>query len=271
MFRSIALGLVLLMSTWVAVQAQPVPIRIAVSTSWLESAIGDIAGEQASILRLCPPGTCPGHYDISPGAVKELRECRLLFRFHFQQGMDSRLRSFGAEIISITAPEGLCIPEKYLVACEEVCKVLIRTYPDHRTLFEKRQSSVRARLNKLKDELHEKISGAGLKGIRVLSSGHQAAFCEWLGLSVHSTFSGGESLTPGQIQSILKTSAQAQVRYVIGNKQEGLQAAETLAHHLKVPLVVFSNFPDMTEQQMDFDSLVRKNVRNLIEASHGSS
>ena len=72
----------------------PVHPQIATTTSYLEAAVHDLLGEDFSVLRLAEPGTCPGHFDIRPSQVLELRQCGVLLRFDFQAVTAGAQRQF---------------------------------------------------------------------------------------------------------------------------------------------------------------------------------
>ncbi|MCX8036348.1 MAG: metal ABC transporter substrate-binding protein [Candidatus Sumerlaeia bacterium] len=241
----------------------------AVTTSWLECCLRDIAGETPAIVRLCPPGTCPGHFDIAPQTYTRLRTCRAVFLFDFQRSLADKLTASGGAtpaIHSIPAPQGLCLPDSYLAGCRAVCDALAAMDADNAAFYEARYQETCGRIRALGSAVQEQIRAANLTGSRIIASGHQAAFCRWLGLDVVAVYSGGEASSPAQIESLLKQGSAANVRFVIANLQEGRQAGEALAWQLKAPLVVFSNFPSMESGQSRFDDLVAANVKALLDS-----
>jgi zinc transport system substrate-binding protein len=243
--------------------------KIAVSNSWLECCVRDLAGADCEIIRICPPGSCPGHFDVRPGAVSDLRDCRLLFLFDFQQSMSERLRAVSKDrldLISVAAPGGLCVPSTYLAGCEAIHAVLVEAYPEAHAALDTAMDSVRERMGALEDEVLERIQAAGLSGAPVVTSGHQEGFCRWLGLEPVGTYSGSETASPAQIDALLEKGSSSGARGVVANLQEGAQAGEALSHQLGAPLIVFSNFPSMSGGEMSFDALVRSNVNRLLEA-----
>jgi ABC-type Zn uptake system ZnuABC Zn-binding protein ZnuA len=130
--------------------------------------------------------------------------------------------------------------------------------------------AIEKRMKGLEQEIRSDMERAGLRGGIVLVSKHQEVFARWLGLNPVGTFRGGDTETPGPIQSALENAAKQPVRWVLANQQEGTELAQSLAKRLSVRLVVFSNFPGAAGDGLDrpgFDGLVRKNIGRLIEAS----
>ncbi len=240
---------------------------IAVTNSYLECAVRDLCPSGVTILCLAPPGMCPGHFDISPAQVRQLRNCRALLLFDFQQSIAeslSRLREGGLQMELIPAPAGLCVPDSYLATCRQVSRILAAVYPEKATQLAERLASIEERLQTLATDLRAAIAGAGAAAAGVLTSRHQAVFAEWLGLKPIATFIGSDLETVAGVDHCLKQAAGADVRFVIANRQEGTGLAEALAERLHAKAVVFSNFPESSEGVDGFDRLVRDNVGLLL-------
>ncbi len=243
--------------------------EIAVTNSYLECVVRDLWGQDAAVLCLAPPGMCPGHFDISPAQVRQLKGCRLLLRFDFQQGIEQRLermREGGLDMQAVQEPGGLCVPDTYTAICRQVCTILSRTYPQEAAQFEARLAAVEERLAKLATELRSSVTESGIASVAVLTSNHQVEFARWLGFEPVATFVGSDTETVANIDHCLKKAAGRDVRFVIANQQEGVALAQALADRCGAKAVVFSNFPQACERRCGFDRLLRDNVRLLCEA-----
>lgn len=242
---------------------------IAVTNSYLEAAVRDLCGDDAQIMALAPPGMCPGHFDISPGQVRQLGRCRILLLFDFQSQVEStlsRLRDNGLQMRRVDVPAGLCVPDTYLIACRQVAEILAGEFPERAEQLTRRLGLIEERLGALSDELRAAVSDAGSAAAPVLTSHHQAKFAEWLGLDAVATFVGSDTETVGHIDHALRQAAGRQVRFVIANQQEGTGLARALADRLSAQAVVFSNFPPQVAEGPMFDALLRVNVERLLEA-----
>ncbi|MBN1901651.1 zinc ABC transporter substrate-binding protein [Candidatus Sumerlaeota bacterium] len=245
-------------------------ILIGVTTSYLECAVRDIAGDMFDYVRIAPPGMCPGHFDLKPSQVQDLKKSVALFRFDFQNSLDEKMKNWNKDslvIYSIKAPEGLCIPDSYRLCLKEVYENLRKAFPEEIPLFASNYNNSSRRLDALEKECRKRIRDKELSGARVIASGHQEVFSRWLGLDVIATYSGGQSSSLNQLREILDKGKESGIRFIIANEQEGRQQAEALASHLRAPLVFFSNFPDMTPEQNRFDLLVRSNLDELERAT----
>ncbi len=242
---------------------------VAVTTSWLGCALTDVAGPDFQTVNLTSPGSCPGHFDMKPGQLQQVRRCRLLLRFDFQAGLEaklSRLKDEGLRVISIRAPEGLCVPGSYLSACREVSAALADVHPERADAFRRRVSEIETRMKQLSEKACDEVNSSGLSGTRVISSRHQEAFCRWLGLNVVATLLPPDSESVGGLRDTIATGRSMKTQLVIGNLQDGSRQASRVAGALGVGIVSFGNFPAMTENERTFDELVTNNVRTFIRS-----
>ncbi len=238
-------------------------VSIAVSNSYIESAIIDIIGREEKVLRLAEPGMCPGHFDIQPSQANKINKCKVLFRFDFQKLFEEQL-SKGATnpvVVSVKVNGGLCCPQTYLDITRQVAKAL--TDLELNDFSDKRLGEIEARLYQLEKQCKEEIVKAGLKDAPVLSSVHQKEFCAWLGLDVVGAFTAADITGFNEIEKAIAVGKFKNVKFIIANKPEGRRLADALAERLNAKVVVFGNFPE-DKDGVAFDSLVLNNLESLI-------
>lgn len=270
-----ALLLVLLSASLVLLgcqRAEPDPsvLRIATTTSYLEAVARDLLGADLQVVRLAEPGTCPGHFDLRPSQVQELRQCRLLLRFDFQQSLDARLAHLSADgphVVEVAPGGGLSRPDRYLLACRQVADHFVRHGLLTQTSAAVRVETIAQRLTALASDATNQIARAGLCGAAVLASVHQREFCEWLGLDVAATFRGADTASIRDLETALSAGKVIPVRLVIANRPEGRRTADALAARLGTTVVVLDNFPSVQDGGVRFDDLLRGNVAALTEGS----
>ena len=251
----------------IGMRAVAKPATFAVTTSWLECCLRDVGGEDMGILRICPPGTCPGHFDLTPGTLAQLASCRALFLFSFQESLDARLgrlKREGLDVVSVEGPAGLCVPDNYLAGCDAVGAALVARGVLTTETCSTALARTGARLDNLARDVRARLAASGLRGTPVAASRHQADFCRWLGLEVAVEFGGRDAATPTTLEDLVARGKDAQVSVVVSNLAEGTQFAQTLARELGGEVVVFGNFPSMAVGQTTFDELVEANVRALL-------
>jgi zinc transport system substrate-binding protein len=247
--------------------ASPSP-AISVTNSYLECAVRDLLGDSTPVSRLAEPGMCPGHFDMRPSQVTELRQCRLLLRFDFQDSLDRQLGNLGAlSIASITVPDGMCIPDSYLTVCRQTAEALVRAGLLGRSDADARLATIQSRLTQTSATAQSKVEQVGLPQRPIITSAHQAAFCRWLKLDLTAAIGGADSASVRQLDTAISAAKQIQCRLVIANRPEGTELAARIAEELNAQLVVFDNFPDLSPRQSSFDTMLLDNVNRLVAAA----
>jgi len=266
----IVLGLVVCLFAGCCQEPQGQQARVAVSTSYLAVVVMDVLEEDVEVVCLSGPGTCPGHFDVTPTHVARLRRCRLLMRFDFQQYLDAKLQGAvddGLTIAVVPETGGLCEPDTYRVACAVTADALVREGFLSEAAAEARLRQIDARLADLADAVRAEVQGAGLKGKRVVAAHHQARFCRWLGLDVIAEFTASDD--PAELNGVVARSRQNGVRLIVGNVPQGRVIPNRLAATLDAPVAMFANFPSVGDGRGGFDALVRRNVASLLAAREG--
>jgi len=242
--------------------------RIAVATSYLGTAVRDVLDENVPLVRLCGPGTCPGHFDMTPGHLARIRRCRLLLRFDFQKHFDAKLRAAveeGLEIVGVPESGGLCEPATYRAACGIAADALVRKGFLSRPAAEARLQKIDARLARLAEAVRIRVRDAGLADRHVVAAHHQARFCRWLGLHVAAEFTGSDD--PAALNQAVVSARDAEPRLIVGNTPQGRVIPDRLAEALDVPVVMFENFPSADDGRRGYDGMVQRNVDRLCAAA----
>lgn len=245
----------------------PAPL-VAVSNSYIESAVRDLLGADVAILRLAEPGMCPGHFDVRPSQVEALRHCRVLLRFDFQDALDAKfahLVQAGLRIVAVRVDGGMCEPASYRSVCTQIADALVQAGLLERSAADGRLAAIDASLAELSAWALQHVVAAELDGRRAVSSAHQEAFCRFLGLDVRASYRAADTTSIAEIDRAVASGAQAD--FIIANLPEGRRLADALAGRLGATVVVFDNFPDTVHHGGRFEGLFRENVRRLIDAT----
>jgi zinc transport system substrate-binding protein len=241
------------------------PTTVVVTTSMLEQAVRELGDAAAGVdvVRLIPPGSCPGHFDLSPRELPSLRSADVIVRHHYQGYLESQITDLGVEsatVIVATTKGSLLVPINFAGLVRGVADVLAGLLPGNDGELVTAANEVNLRLLELEEEIRGRPSP--WRGAPVIASFQQTGFSRWLGLDLVGEIGRPEDLTPRDLERLMRMRP----ALVIGNLQEGLQSATTLADRMSVPLVVFSNFPGAEGYGDDYDDLVRGNLDRLDEA-----
>jgi len=240
--------------------------EIAVSNSLLAGVIKDLLGESTPVLLLAQPDMCPGHSDIRPGQVNDLRRCQVLLRLEFERSLDLKLLSVtneGLHVAEVAVAGGLSEPDSYLAMCQQAADTLVSAGLLDRTLADRRLEQIGARI--LEQVSEHRVRLRSVQNVPVVASLHQERFCRWLGLNVVATFSGADMMPVSQIETAVRQGEKAGVKLVVANLPEGRRVADALAQRLGAKVVVFDNFPTLKHGHVAFDDLLETNINTLLE------
>ncbi len=241
----------------------------AVSNSYLEAALRDLLGRKTPLVRLAGPLMCPGHFDMRPSQLRELAGCGRLVRFDFQASLDKHFGHFGETsggsrpVVTVHVTGGLCVPGSYLSACRQIADSFVADKTLDRREADRRLAVVERRMASLETDVLRRIDAAGLRGVPVLCSAHQADFCRWLRLCVAAEMWSAGAAATGEIKQAVDAAAAAGVHLIVANQPEGRRSADALADPLHARVVVFANFPSVDEDEA-FDAMVRQNLAALL-------
>jgi zinc transport system substrate-binding protein len=239
--------------------------HVAATNTYLECAAAELFESREGIMRLAGPGMCPGHFDIRPKQVEELRRCRILLRFDFQKGLDAKLTGVaenGLQIIEVRVTGGLGEPKNFLETCRQVGEALVAANLLEAKRRDLRLAAIEKSLNDLSAWTKSQITAAKLEGTPVIASMHQADFCRSLGLKVVAGFSGPDTSGILAIDEAVQSGQSAGVKLIVGNEPEGRSVADALADRLGAKVVLLKNFPELDERA-SFETMVRENVNRL--------
>ncbi len=242
-------------------------LRVAVSNTYLGCAAREVLADEVEIVTLAGAGSCPGHFDLRPSQVADLRSCDVLIRFGFQQALEGQIARACPDlpVIRVTVRGGLGVPETFSRLAGDVLAGVssLGLSPRHAGLSD----ALAERL----DDLGAWGSGDAngrLAGVPVVASRHQAASLRWLGMEVVATLPAADAMRPSDLADAVGEGRQAGVKLVVANRPEGTKLARAVAEQLGATVVVLDNFPQRIRRG-GFDEMVRANVDRLVAAVQG--
>lgn len=239
-----------------------IPARIGISTTMLAAAVHEWASTNGDVetITLIPAGSCPGYFDMNAGDLDRLRGIGLFIRHDYQSFLDERLNSLSKgkiKIFAATSPESYLIPGQFAALVKETAFLAAEVYPANKEKWMGNVVRSQEKLWKLQQTILKRVSR--MKGTPVVASETQADFCNYLGLAVVGTLARPEDVTPQEYRKLLGLKA----KIVIGNLQEGEQAAQSLAEKMGIPAVILSNFPGADGYGTSYEQLLENNLRKL--------
>lgn len=242
-------------------------MRVMVTTSLLECAVSDIGGCHVWVNVLIAPGSCPGHYDISPKDLKLLSESQILLTHGYEGFVPKMMESAGSDKpkqIAIRGDGNWMIPGVYVAALKQVTQALCKSDPTHSEDYRGSLAELEIKYKNLGVILKQRLKAAGAYKINVLCSDQQADVASWMGLRVTDTYPRAEQFTPVLLHYMTKVGRDRHVDLCIDNLQSGPDAGSELAKDIGAAHVALSNFPGGFAGTETWSKCIQDNVNRVI-------
>ncbi len=242
--------------------------KVVVTTTLIEAAVRDLMGPGVEVVRLLPPGSCPGHFDLEPGQVADMASARLFIRHDYQAGLDMGISKSGLDtgrVVSLASLPAFTIPSNYVAMCAELTDRLVREWPEKEDLIRQGLQSIQSQA--VDTEQSSRLQTERLRERKVLCARYQNDFCRWIGLNIVAVFDAGTDESAWQLNRAVNMAKTAGAEAVIGNLQWGPQHLKALSEAADLPGIMLSNFPE-SGREGAYWALVAKNVGALLEGFH---
>jgi len=231
----------------------------------LESAAREVipASQEIDVIRLLPPLSCPGHFDLSPRFVPVLHSAVMVLRHDYQDVLEQKIAQIGVEDIStlkISTTGSPLIPSNYYDLVEQIGFELSGKYPAYSQEISNAEKQVKQKTNTLTEKM--KRHKEDWSGTPVIVAVHVRDFCEWLGFEIAGVIKRPEDITPHDLEHLMSVRADM----VVANLQEGMKGAISLGEKLGLPVAVLSNFPGVEDYGESYYQLAEENMKRLNEA-----
>lgn len=238
---------------------------VVVTTSLLECAVRDVAGDRLQVRRLIPPKSCPGHFDATPADLDAIARAALFIRHDYQSFLDRRLVQTGraarrAYALPTAGPQTL--PANYAALCRALCDALAESFPAEAGDFRRRLTVAEAAVRAAGEDALKSM--APISGLPVVASRQQKAFCEWAGLRVVAVFDDADQASLRSVEQTVSSAKRGGAKAVVCNLQSGLREGQNLAARINVPAVVLTNFPDVTAPDGGYRAMLLANASALV-------
>jgi len=260
------LPLMLLSATVTEAQAANKPI-IVCTTSAVGSVVEAFLGDTADVLVLVQPGLCPADFDMKPGYIDAVSKAQILFKQNIQGEfwLDGLLTAAGNPDLTVVA-----IPGVYNTPAG--AKNYIRGVGGNLSqilgldLASKTSEMLNA-VDEVSSLMANQAATLDAANVKVICMGWLQTFIESAGFTVVATFNPPETLSAGDINSLLETSQSEGVALVVDNLQIDTEFGAGIASQVGAEHVVLTNFPGAVPNTETLPEMLRYNAEQLFNGT----
>jgi len=256
----------LLFSVTEAQDATEKPI-IVCTTSAVGSVVEEFLGDTADVLVLVQPGLCPADFDMKPGYVDAVSKATILFKQNIQGEfwLDGLLEAAGNSDLTVVA-----IPGAYNTP--QGAKNYIRWVGGN--LSQILDIDLDAKISEMLTDVDDVSSWMTSKAETLQASTVKVICMKWLqtfiesaGFNVVATYNPPETLSAGDINSLLETAQSEGVGLVVDNLQIDVEFGEGIASQVGAEHVVLTNFPGAIPKTETLPKMFRYNAEQLFNGT----
>jgi len=260
------LPLLFLSVTVVEAQAADKPI-IVCTTSAVGNVVEECLGDTADVVVLVQPGLCPADFDMKPSDVYAVSNAKILFKQGIQgeRWLEGLLEAAGNENLTVVT-----IPGAYNTP--EGAKSYIRGVGGN--LSQILEVDLDSKISELVNDVDDVSSWMASQAETLDASNVKVICMKWLqtfiesaGFNVVATYNPPETLSAGDITSLLETAQTEGVALVVDNLQIDVEFGAEIASQVGAEHLVLTNFPGAIPGTENLPKMLRYNAEQLFNGT----
>lgn len=240
-------------------------IHITCTTTHIAAILEAVGGDKVEITTVIPSGMCPGHFDISPGELINIRNSELVIYHGYERFMKDLIKENQEKnaFVKVDVNDNWMIPNVHVMAVREIETILSSEFPDLSGYFSNNAEMYIQRIMEAKTRLL--VSLEDVRGRKVVASSMNADFIKWTGLEIICTFGRDEDISLKEYSQVAATGARENAELVIDNLQSSGKTGQTLAAELEIPFQILSNFPEQSDKGYTYLNTLYENCARLLK------
>jgi len=247
-----------------ASDAKPI---IVCTTNVLGSLVQELAGGNVSVVVLAQPGICPADYDMRPSDVYAVSNARLLFyhdipgEFWLQGLIDA---SGNTNLTKVKIPGVYNTPEGAKRCIRWVGGNLSTALS--MDLYAKVNAMV-TEVDAIANAIQSEAQNLNVAAVKVVCMSWQKTFVEWVGFNVVATYGPPETLSVGDVTTLVETAREEGAALIIDNLQISTEFGAGIASQVGAVHVVLTNFPGAIPGTGNLTQMFSYNAKQLFEGT----
>jgi zinc/manganese transport system substrate-binding protein/zinc transport system substrate-binding protein len=264
----LAAALMLLTSLNVSpVMADEAKLIIVCTTNVLGSLVQEFVEENVSVVVLAQPGICPADYDMKPSDVYAVSNAGLLFyhdipgEFWLQGLIDA---SGNTNLTKVKIPGVYNMPEG--------AKCCIRWVGGNLSIvlsmdLDAKVNAMVADVDATANAIQSEAQDLNVTGVKVVCMKWQETFVKWVGFDVVATYNPPETLSAGDVTTLVETAQNEEAALIIDNLQISTEFGAGIASQVGAVHVVLTNFPGAVPGTRNLTQMFRYNAEQLFDGT----
>ena len=256
----------LLLSSAAQAQTTEKPI-IVCTTSAVGSVVEELLGDSADVLVLVQPGLCPADFDMKPGYVDAISKAQILFKQNIQGEfwLDGLLEAAENTDLTVVAIPGVyntpAGAKNYITAIGGNLSQILEINLDSRI------SQMLNEVDEVSSLMDSQAAALGASNVKVICMKWLQTFIESAGFNVVATYNPPETLSAGDITTLLATAQSEGVVLVVDNLQIDTAFGAGIAEEAGAEHVVLTNFPGAIPNTETLPKMLRYNAQQLFNGT----
>jgi len=240
---------------------------VVCTTNVLGSLVQELVGEDVSVVVLAQPGICPADFDMKPSDVYAVSNGRLLF-YHdipgefWLQGLVGA--SGNTDLLKVKISGVYNTPEG--------AKRCIRWVGGNLSAalsmdLDAKVDAMVADVDAVANAIQNEAQDLNVTALKVVCMNWQKTFVEWVGFDVVATYNPPETLSAGDVTSLVETAQNEDVTLIIDNLQISAEFGAGIASQVGAMHVVLTNFPGAIPGTGNLTQMFSYNAEQLFEGT----
>jgi ABC-type Zn uptake system ZnuABC Zn-binding protein ZnuA len=240
---------------------------IVCTTSAVGSVVEEFLGDSAEVLVLVQPGLCPADFDMKPGYVDAVSKAQILFKQNIQGEfwLDGLLEASGNTDLTVVAVPGIYNTptgaKNYINGVSGNLSQILGIDLDTKT------SQILNEIDDVISLMASQATSLDASNVKVICMKWLKTFIESAGFTVVGTFNPPETLSAGDITTLIETAKTEGVAMVVDNLQIDTEFGAEIASEAGAEHVILTNFPGAIPNTETLSNMLRYNAQQLFNGT----
>jgi len=241
---------------------------IVCTTNAVGSVVQDFLGDSADVVVLVQPGLCPADFDMKPSDVYAVSNAKILFKQNIpgEFWLEGLLNAAGnTNLTQIAIPGAYNTPEgakKYISWVGGNLTQILNQDLDAKT------SEMLLEVDDVSSWMASQAQALQASTVKVICMQWLKTFVESAGFTVVTTYNPPETLSAGDINTLIDTAQSEGVALIVDNLQIDVDFGRGVASQVGAEHVVLTNFPGAIPGTGTLAQMLRYDAEQLFNGTN---